>query len=141
MGKKDKNHKTVIEVCEKEGFTILDDPYKIRWGTHPLEIDLLIAKDIGINRTEKRILFEIKSFVKSNITSHLDRAVGQYLRYLDALNLKNIPYDLYLVMPEYSYKLMKSDQASLRFLKKQNIKYMVYNTDSKGIIEWNPAIL
>ncbi len=64
MPAKDIYHDTVINVLEKEGWVITDDPLKLKWGLRELFVDLGASKLLAAEKGEQKIAVEIKSFVK-----------------------------------------------------------------------------
>lgn len=141
MGRKDRNHYLVLEMMQAAGWKVIRDPYYIYWGGHKLEIDALISK--YYEAEGKEILLEIKSMDENNYTGKYYNTLGQYLAYLDSLELRKKNYDIYLTIDKYTYDMLTKDKVSINLLKKHTVKfkYMVYNEFTRRIIEWNPPIL
>ncbi|BAZ16226.1 fdxN element excision controlling factor protein XisH [Calothrix sp. NIES-4071] len=82
MSAKDKFHETVKNALQKDGWTITDDPLKIRvTATSKLYIDLGAEKIIAANRNGEKIAVEVKSFLGASTMTEFHVAIGQYTNY------------------------------------------------------------
>ncbi|HEY7547749.1 MAG TPA: element excision factor XisH family protein, partial [Blastocatellia bacterium] len=66
MPAKDKAHQQVVNALRKDGWTITHDPFKVRWKTRKLLVDLGAEKLIAAQKEADKIAVEIKSFVGAN---------------------------------------------------------------------------
>lgn len=81
MPAKDLYHDKVRAILEKDGWTITDDPFKLKWGLRELFVDLGATKLLAAQKAERKIAVEIKSFVKASPVADLEVALGQYILY------------------------------------------------------------
>ena len=96
MGVRDQIHDVVKAALEKDGWEIKEEPLTIRWDTSQLEIDLGAEKILVAEKFEDLIAVEIKSFLRSNSIPELQKAVGQYLMYREALAMNEPERQLFL---------------------------------------------
>ena len=85
MSAKDKVHQQVVNALKKDGWTITHDPFKVRWKTRKLQVDLGAEKLIAAEKDARRIAVEIKSFIGANDLEDLYQAIGQFILYRKAL--------------------------------------------------------
>jgi Holliday junction resolvase-like predicted endonuclease len=64
---KDLYHYIVREALEKDGWTIINDPYVLKVGGLKMEIDLAAEKVIAATKENEKIIVEIKSFINELI--------------------------------------------------------------------------
>jgi hypothetical protein len=72
MPARDIYHSTVKEALLKDGWTITDDPFKLRMGSRDLFVDLAINKLIIANKDNQAVLVEIKSFTNLSPVADLE---------------------------------------------------------------------
>ena len=63
MPAKDIYHNVVINALIKDGWTITDDPFILRWGSKDLYIDLGAEQLLAVEKNGDKIAVEIKSFI------------------------------------------------------------------------------
>lgn len=81
MSAKDQVHQHVVVALQKDGWTITHDPFKVRWKTRKLQIDIGAEKLIAAQKDAQQIAVEIKSFIGANDLEDLYHALGQFILY------------------------------------------------------------
>ena len=89
---------------QKEGWTITDDPFKLKWGLRELFVDLGASKLLAAAKGEQKIAVEIKSFVNVSPISDLEKALGQYIIYANILEETEPERLLYLAIRQATYQ-------------------------------------
>ena len=82
MSAKDIFHDKVKNALVKDGWTITDDPYSLKWDNgENLLIDLAAERVIAAEKDNEKIAVEIKSFVGASEMNDLENALGQFIFY------------------------------------------------------------
>lgn len=126
MPAKDLYHNIVRKALEKEGWVVTHDPYFIRLGKRRGFIDLG-AEIIGAEKGLEKIAVEIKSFLGASDVDEFEDALGQFLVYKTALEIKEPSRILYLAMPSDFYKALFDDLFFVGILRKYQVNVIVYN--------------
>lgn len=125
----------VIRALEKLGWRVTDRPFPIR-----LSRDEGVYADLRLRSTDGQqsiIIVEVKCFSeKRSILDEFYHAVGQYLLYREALQLKNISVPLYLSVPRTIYDTFFARRMVQAVLKNANIKIMVVDIELEEVIQW-----
>ncbi len=100
---KDLFHHAVRRALEKEGWTITDDPFFIRFGGVDMYIDLGAEQILAAERGTEKIAVEIKSFLTPSATTEFNAALGQFLKCQLALEQIQPNRTLYLAIPVDAY--------------------------------------
>lgn len=136
MPAKDIYHDAVKTALIKDGWTIVADPYKIRYEDAELFADLAAEKPIAAERNEQKIVVEVKSFLSPSPMRDFQQALGQYILYRNFISLTEPDYQLYLAIRESTYKNFFK-RSSLKVVVEQNqLKLLVVNMEKEEIIRW-----
>jgi hypothetical protein len=133
---KDKFHKEVCQAIEKEGWVITNNPFYIKLGKIPIQIDLGAEKIIGAEKEGKKIAIEIKTFGILSFISAFHDAVGQYIVYREALELIKANRDLYLAIPSDVFNVFGNELLVKTVLEKNKFNILVYKPSNQEIISW-----
>ena len=130
-------HNQVKTALIKDGWTITHDPYSIKISEAiKIQIDLGAENTIAAQRDQEKIAVEIKSFITDSDISEFHGALGQYLNYLQALELKDPERLLYLAVPMDTYTEFFRIPFIQLSLKKYEINLIVYNPSKEDIEQW-----
>lgn len=130
-------HNQVKTALVKDGWTITHDPYSIKISEAiKIQIDLGAENTIAAQRNQEKIAVEIKSFITDSDISEFHGALGQYLNYLQALELKDPERILYLAVPMDTYTEFFKIPFIQLSLKKYEINLIVYNPSKEDIEQW-----
>lgn len=133
---KDIFHDSVRIALEKEGWRITHDPFTIKLKKRNMYIDLGAERLLTAEKGDLKIAVEVKSFLNLSPLTDFYHALGQYQLYFLALKKQEADRVLYLAMPKESYAILNSDELLAEFLKELNLKYIVFNPETKGIDQW-----
>src|SRR5262249_45610264 len=100
---KDFIHDAVKNALAKDGWTITDDPFHIKYKDLELQADLGAERPIAAIKAGRKIVVEIKSFLGRSLISELYSALGQYSVYLDLLKETEPDRKLYLAVSDLVY--------------------------------------
>ncbi len=130
-------HNQVKTALIKDGWTITHDPYSIKISEAiKIQIDLGAENTIAAQRDQEKIAVEIKSFITDSDISEFHGALGQYLNYLQALELKDPERILYLAVPADTYTEFFRIPFIQISLKRYKVNLIVYNPRKEDIEQW-----
>lgn len=130
-------HNQVKTALIKDGWTITHDPYAIKISEAiKIQIDLGAESTIAAQRDQEKIAVEIKSFIADSDISEFHGALGQYLNYLQALELKDPERILYLAVPVDTYTEFFKIPFIQMSLKRYEVNLIVYNPRKEEIEQW-----
>jgi len=136
MPAKDLYHDAVKSALVKEGWTVIADPYKIKFQDLELYADLAAERPIAAERAGQKIVVEIKSFVGRSLMTDFHHAVGQYMVYRSLIQETEPVYKLYLAIDDITY-INFFKRAGIDFLIRANqIDLFVVNIDQQEIVQW-----
>ena len=99
MGARDLFHDAVKKALQKEEWQITADPLIVKISGVKFEIDLAAEKILAAEKFGKKIAVEIKSFLNNSAITDFHLALGQFLNYRLALQIKEPDRTLYLAVP------------------------------------------
>ena len=76
MPARDHFHDACTAALIKDGWTITNDPYSLRWGGRDLFVDLGAERLVAAERGTERIAVEVKSFLGPSEMADLEQALG-----------------------------------------------------------------
>jgi hypothetical protein len=96
MAAKDLFHNAVKQALLKEQWTITADPLTIKIEGVKFEIDLAAEKVFAAEKAGRKIAVEVKSFLNNSVINDFHVALGQFLNYRLALQMREPDRTLYL---------------------------------------------
>ncbi len=137
MSAKDIFHDKVKNALIKDGWTITDDPYSLKWDNgENLFIDLAAERVIAAEKNNEKIAVEIKTFIGKSTMYDLHLAVGQFMVYQIALEEKEPDRVLFLAVPmEILQEIFLKPKAS-KLTEKVNLKIIGFDVEKEVIVEW-----
>ena len=140
MSARDLYHANIKNALIKDGWTITDDPLRLRWaqGEKDMYVDLGADKLLTAEKAKRKIAVEVKSFVGRSQIRDLQQAVGQYILYLDVLSQVEPDRELYLAIHEEVFDDLFEEPIGQLLLEKQRLKLIVFNRHAEVILEWLP---
>ena len=85
MAAKDVIHDAVKNALIKDGWTITDDPLRLKYKAVNLSVDLAAERALAAERDGEKIAVEIKSFLNASTINDLKLAIGQFSLYVSYL--------------------------------------------------------
>jgi XisH protein len=133
---KDLFHDVVRRALEKDGWTITDDPFFIRFGGIEMYIDLGAEQILAAERGTEKIAVEIKSFLAPSATAEFSTALGQFLKYQLALEQAQPDRILYLAIPVDAYDSFFSLELPRLLIQRYQVHLIVYEPAEEVIVLW-----
>lgn len=135
-------HNAVKNALVKDGWTILADPYKIKYEDAQVFADLAAELPLSAEREGRKIVAEIKSFRGSSLMREMELALGQYKMYEVFLSHTAPEYDLYLAISNRTYERFFKRPAIHDLVKAQKLAIFVVDLDREEIVLWiNPLTI
>ncbi|MFN0035798.1 MAG: element excision factor XisH family protein [Saprospiraceae bacterium] len=131
-------HKAVRSALEKDGWTITNDPYLIKTEllNEALAADLGAEKLIGASKGKKKILVEIKSFLRESLVYEFHRAVGQIIGYQINMEIQEPDRMIFLAIPQFAWDKMVEQPFYRAVLEREKIHCLIFEPESESIISW-----
>ncbi|NEQ10513.1 MAG: fatty-acid oxidation protein subunit alpha [Moorea sp. SIO4E2] len=129
-------HNAVRHGLEKDGWTITDDPLRIRSGRVDMQIDLGAERLLAATKGNEKIAVEIKSFTNPSNISEFHTALGQFLNYQVALEQEKSEFKLFLAIPVGAFKTFFSLPFVQTVVKRFQLSLLVYDPSEEVILEW-----
>lgn len=137
MPKKDKYHDQVRTALEKDGWTITHDPLNFKIGKKELFIDLGAERLIAAEKGSEKIAVEVKSFLHLSFLAAFYEALGKFILYEEALEIKEPDRVLFLAIPEHIYVNEMEDELLIqKILEHKKILIVVVNIHNETIVKW-----
>jgi hypothetical protein len=136
MSARDIFHHAVRRGLEKDQWTITSDPLELEWDEVKVKIDLAAERLIAADRGEEKIAVEIKSFIGTSPISDFHTALGQFLNYRIMLEINEPDRQLYLAVPQETYKIFFQSQFAKLAIERYQLKLIVYNPVEEAIVKW-----
>jgi hypothetical protein len=134
---KDLFHDAVKQALLKEQWIIPADPLKIKIEGVKLEIDLAAEKVFAAEKAGRKIAVEIKSFLSPSTITDFHAALGQFLNYRLALQMREPDRTLYLAAPIDTYESFFQEPFIQEAVKLYQVKLVIYNPIQEIIVTWN----
>lgn len=138
MSRRDIYHNTVKQALQNDGWTITHDPFPLEIGRKRLSADLGAEKLISAEKSLKKIVVEVKSFVGQSDVKDLEQALGQYVLYCQILDEMKIERSLYLAVPQRTFNSVFEIELGQILLKRQIIRLLVFDDNKEAIVRWIP---
>jgi hypothetical protein len=136
MSAKDLFHEAVKNGLKKQQWTISSDPLELEWEEVKVKIDLAAERLIAAERDEEKIAVEVKSFVGTSAISDFHTALGQFLNYKIMLEMYEPDRQLYLAVPQETYKTFFQSRFAQLAIERHQLKLIVYNPVGEEIVKW-----
>ena len=136
MPQKDIYHDAVKNALIKDGWTITADPLILSFGNRALYVDLGAQRIIAVEKAERKIAVEVKSFVNQSEIRDLENALGQYVLYRMLLQRKESDRKLYLAIEQDTYKGIFSEPIGKAVLDDEHINLIVFDKFEEVIVKW-----
>jgi hypothetical protein len=137
MAAKDLYHDDVRDALVKDGWTITDDPLRLRWGKKDYYVDLGAERVIAAEKQGRRIAVEIKSFLGNSIVDDMEKALGQYLIYRSIMRRRQPEREVFLAVPKSVAKLFDEPLGQL-LVDDYDIQALIFDHKKKEVFRWLP---
>ena len=136
MPAKDIYHEAVKNALIKDGWTILADPYKIKYKDAELFADWAAEKPLAAERNGRKIVVEIKSFLSPSPMRYFEIALGQYILYRNLISLTEPEYQIYLAIKDSIYENFFQRESIQDILKINQLLLLVVEMEKEKILQW-----
>ncbi len=137
MSAKDIFHDKVKNALIKDGWTITDDPYSLKWDNgESLFIDLAAERVIAAEKDNEKIAVEIKTFIGKSTMYDLHLAVGQFMVYQIALEEKEPERILFLAVPMEVFQEIFLKPKASKLTERVNLKIIGFDIEKEEIVQW-----
>jgi XisH protein len=140
MPARDIYHDAVKQALINDGWTITHDPLHLKWGRKDMYIDLGASQLLAAQKEEHKIAVEVKTFSGRSEMDDLEKALGQYILYLDVLTELQPKRLLYLALPVWAYESLFEEPLGQLLLKKKRVRLIVFEPTQESIKQWIPSI-
>ncbi len=137
MPAKDIFHDKVCRALEKDGWTITDDPYSLKWDDNEnLFVDLAAEKLIVAEKGTEKIAVEIKTFIGKSKMQDLHQAIGQFVIYRTAIEQTEPDRELFLAVPMEIVRDVFGREKGGILVKGIGLKIIGFDVEKEVIVEW-----
>ncbi|ESA34647.1 hypothetical protein N836_15765 [Leptolyngbya sp. Heron Island J] len=136
MPNRDRYHDVVRRALEKDGWTITDDPLRMRWGKKDMYVDLAAEKLLVAAKGEQQIAVEIKTFGGPSSVADAQKSLGQYFIYLSVIKRVEPNRKLYLAIHEEIYDEFFTEPLGEILLSDYQVPLLVFDPDQEVIVQW-----
>lgn len=138
MPAKDKYHDAAKQSLIKAGWTVTHDPLRLRLGKKQMYVDLGAENLLAAEQGNRKIAVEVKSFIGASDLDDLEKALGQYIIYLDVLSLVEPDRQLYLAVRGKIAEQVFDDEVGHLLLERQRLRLIVFDENKEEILKWIP---
>ncbi len=136
MPRFDKYHEAVKNALIKDGWTITDDPFAIKFADARLFADIGAEKLFAAEKDNRKVAVEVKVFGSLSSYDDLEKAVGQYQIYRAFLRKIQPEREVYLAVAEKVYNKF-FQRESVQFLVAEfGIKLLIFDEIKEEIVQW-----
>jgi len=136
MAARDLFHDAVKKALQKEEWEITADPLIVKIQGVKFEIDLAAEKILAAEKLGQKIAVEIKSFLNNSAITDFHLALGQFLNYRLALQIKEPDRTLYLAVPFDTFDSFFQEPFIQEAVNVYQLKLVVYDPQQEVIVEW-----
>ena len=136
MSARDTYHEAIKNALIKDGWTIIPDPYTIKYEEIQLFADLLADRTLEIERNGQQIIVEIKSFLSRSPMREFETALGQYIIYRTLLKEILPETKIYLGISTGIYQSFFQQKAISFIMEENDLKLIVVDLNKEEIVQW-----
>lgn len=136
MPAKDVIHDAVKKALIKDGWTITDDPLRLKYKAVNLAVDLGAERTLAAERNGEKIAVEIKSFLNDSTINDLKSALGQFNLYLIYLQILKPDYKLWLAISQTAFDEIFSIEGIEVVFEQNKIPLLIVETEMEAIVKW-----
>ncbi|MBK9745802.1 MAG: XisH family protein [Chloroflexi bacterium] len=141
MPARDLYHSHVRNALSKDGWSVTDDPLRLRLGKKDMYIDLAAERVLWAEKGMIKIAVEIKSFLGASDLSDLHDALGQFVLYHDVLKELQPDRRLFLAVRDTVFASVFEVPIGQLLLKNERVQLLVFDGEQEVIVKWIPEIM
>jgi len=131
-------HGAVKTALIKDGWTITDDPFTIKYEDAMLYADLAAERALAATKVERRIVVEIKSFLGPSLYHDWEQAIGQYEVYRRLLQVTEPDRELFLAIASPVFHDFFQRKSVRLVVELAQINLVVIRLDTQEVEQWLP---
>lgn len=139
MPARDLLHDAVRNALVRDGWTITDDPLRLKVPGRNLYVDLGAERVLAAERGALAIAVEVKSFLGPSDVSDLEDALGQFVLYELVLRRVEPRRQLFLAIPETAWKSVFAEALGEIVLGERAVRLLVIDSQKEVIVQWIPS--
>ncbi len=132
----DRIHNSVRNALIKDGWTITHDPFVISYEEVTLFADMAAERALAVERGERKIVVEVKSFIGLSPIQDLKVLLGQYDLYRGFLELVAPERQLYLAVSDSIYHTLFEQKAIRVIVSRYDLPLLVVKIPTEEIVSW-----
>lgn len=132
----DRIHNSVRNALIKDGWTITHDPFVISYEEITLFADMAAERALAVERGERKIVVEVKSFTGLSPIQDLKVMLGQYDLYRGFLELVAPERQLYLAVSDGIYRTLFEQKAIRVIVSRYDLPLLVVKLPAEEIVSW-----
>jgi hypothetical protein len=136
MPAKDVIHHAVKNALIKDGWTITDDPLRLKYKAVNLSVDLGAERTLAAERDGEKIAVEIKSFLNDSTINDLKSALGQFNLYLIYLQILKPDYKLWLAISQTAFDEIFPIEGIEVVFERNKIPLPIVETETEAVVKW-----
>lgn len=129
-------HRAVRNALIKDGWVITHDPFVIVYEEVTLFADMAAERALAIERGERKIVVEVKSFMGMSPIQDLKVMLGQYDLYRGFLEIVAPQRQLYLAISDSTYRSVFKQKAIQLIVHRYDLPLLVVNVGDEEVVEW-----
>ncbi|MBI4673133.1 MAG: XisH family protein [Chloroflexi bacterium] len=129
-------HHAVKNARIKDGWTITDDPYTLRYGADILYVDLAAERRLAAERDGVKIAVEIESFVRPSPLLDFELALGQYMLYSTALEKLAPERKLFLAVTDQVFKTLFQRELIESAIQRFRLALVIVALEAEEVVQW-----
>ncbi len=139
MPVRDLIHDAVRNALVRDGWTITDDPLRLKVPGRSLYVDLGAERVMAAERGSVAIAVEVKSFIGPSDVSDLEDALGQFVLYELVLRRVEPRRQLFLAIPEKAWRTVFTEALGEIVLGERAVRLLIIDPQQEVIIQWVPS--
>lgn len=136
MAAKDLIHDAAKNALIKDGWTITDDPLRLKYKAVNLLVDLGATRTLAATRNGEKIAVEIKSFLNASTINDLKLALGQFNLYLSYLRILKPEHKLWLAISEKAFDEIFSIEGIEIVFEQNKMPLIIVRIETEEIVKW-----
>lgn len=128
-------HDQIVRALQKAGWRLENAPHRLHLEFRTVYVDARLSR--GSNgRHEQVMLVEVKCFPdEDSTTKELYASIGQCLVYRAMIGRLDLPYSLYLAVPDSIFDKV-FDSIVMQIIEETQIRVVVVNLESESVVQW-----
>ncbi len=136
MPARDKYHYEMKNALIKDGWTITHDPYIISYEEVTVYADVGAERLIAAERNARKIVVEVKSFIKRSPIQDLKETLGQYDLYAGYLEVTDPERQIYIAIRRETYEEVFKQKAIQFIVQRYELPLVIVDMEKEEIVKW-----